>query len=128
MIRRHLLLASIAGLSITTHRTMAHGPTKGRNGGQMLDMGNNHVELVAALETLTLYVLDADDKPIDSQGVTATATVLAAGKQEAVTFQPAGGNTLIARGKFSATKGMRVAVSLTLPGQRPVQARFTPLD
>ena len=41
---------------------------------------------------------------------------------------PSGDNVLAGTGDFTAARGMRAVVTLTLPGQRPAQARFTPMD
>ena len=56
------------------------------------------------------------------------AVVLADGRQTSVALLPAGDNLLQGSGDFIAARGMRAVVTLTLPGQRPAQARFTPLD
>src|SRR5512134_3879134 len=67
---------------------------------------------------------EISDSP--AQGVVATATVLAQGKQEIVTLQPAAGNVMRGRGAFMAQPGLKVVVSLTLPGQRPQLGRYAP--
>ena len=54
----------------------------------------------------TLYVLDADEKPVSVEGGSAKGQVLIGGKTHNVDFKPAGGNTLKATGDFTAAKGM----------------------
>lgn len=122
----HIALVALALTFAPAAR--AHGPDRGPNGGQMQDLGAAHAELVVQNNELTVYLTDANSRPISPTGAAATATVLAAGASQTVQLQPAGANTLKGRGNFAAARGIRVVISLTLPGQRPQQARFTPLD
>lgn len=126
MIARSLVLALSLCLVVAT--AWAHGPGRGPNGGQMQDLAGGHVELVAHDSEIVVYLFDATDKPISAQGVVATATVLSQGKQELVMLQPADGNVLRGRGGFTAQPGLKVVLSLTLPGQRPQLGRYAPLD
>ena len=54
--------------------------------------------------------------------------MLAGGRQTTVALAPAGTDMLRGQGDFAAAPGMRVVVTLTMPGQRPAQGRFTPRD
>ena len=122
--RRLILAAAI----LAPGAARAHAPRPGPNGGQKVDVGSNHAELVAEGNTLRLFLFDGDDRPIPAAGATAQAVVLAGGRQATVQFQPVRDNLMQGTGDFTAARGMRAVVTLTLPGQRPVQARFTPLD
>ena len=104
--------------------------TKGPQGGHVVDAGGGkqHWELVANGNELTLYVLDADEKPINIEGGSATGQVFINGKTYSVAFKPAGANTLKATGDFSATKGMRVIVKTDKIGGQSFQARLAPLN
>ena len=126
MIVRRLLFAFCLLLIPTL--ASAHGSARGPNGGQMQDLAGGHVELVAKGPELALYLFDAQNKPLPAKGATATATVLAGGQQQTVALVAAEGNALRGDGSFDATPGMKVIVSLTLPGQRAQLGRFTPLD
>jgi hypothetical protein len=126
MILRRLLLASC--LIVISGIASAHGPARGPNGGQMQDLAGSHVELVAKGSELVLYLFDAQNKPVPAKGAAATATVLAAGQQETVTLVAGDDNAMRGKGRFTAAPGMKVVVSLTLPGQRAQSGRFTPLD
>ena len=68
-------------LFITLGSADAHGPERGPNGGQVQDLAGNHVELVMQGDEIVVYLFDAENEPIAAQGVVATATVLASGKQ-----------------------------------------------
>jgi hypothetical protein len=105
----------------------AHGPARGPNGGQMQDLAGGHVEVLAEDNEIRVYLFDAADKPVAAQGVVATATVLAQGKQAVVALQAAEGNVLRGTGSFIAQPGLKVVISLTLPGQRPQLGRYAPL-
>ena len=104
--------------------------TKGPQGGHIVDAGggNQHWELVAKGNELTLYVMDADEKPINVDSGSAKGQVLIGGKTHNVDFKPAGGNTLKATGPFTAAKGMKVIVRTDKVGGQSFQARLAPLN
>lgn len=125
---RRRLAAVLAALSLAPASVRAHEPRRGPNGGQKVDIGQNHAELVAQGNTLRLFLFDGADRPVPAAGATAQAVVLAGGRQATIPLAAAGGNLLQGSGDFTAARGMRAVVTLTLPGQRPAQARFTPMD
>lgn len=125
MTPRRMLLASFV---LAPFAAVAHEPRRGPNGGQKVDIGSNHAELVAEGNTLRLFLFDGADRPIPAAGVTAQAVILAGGRQATIALAPTGANVLAGTGDFVAARGMRAVVTLTLPGQRPAQARFTPMD
>ncbi len=125
MTPRRAILAALALAPMPAH---AHAPRRGPNGGQKVDIGSHHAELVAEGSTLRLFLFDANDRPIAAAGASAPAVVLAGGRQTTIARAPAGDNLLQGSGDFTAARGMRAVVTVTLPGQRPAQARFTPLD
>ena len=104
--------------------------TKGPQGGHIVDAGGGkqHWELVAKGNELVLYVLDANEKPVNVDGSSAKGQVLLAGKTYNVDFKPAGDNTLKASGDFTAAKGMRVIVKTDKVGGKSFQARLAPLN
>ncbi len=104
--------------------------TKGPQGGHIVDAGGGkqHWELVAKGNELTLYVLDANEKPINVESGAAKAQVLIGGKTHDVEFKPAGSNMLKATGDFTAAKGMKVIVTTTKVGGESFQARLAPLN
>jgi hypothetical protein len=125
MTPRRTLLAGFVLAPVVGH---AHEPRRGPNGGQKVDIGNNHAELVAEGNRLRLFLFDGADRPIPAAGVTAQAVILSGGHQATIALAPSGDNVLAGTGDFTAARGMRAVVTLTLPGQRPAQARFTPMD
>ena len=129
MLRTLLVILSLAFASCA----FAHSDskwTKGPHGGHIVDAGGGkqHWELVAKGNELVLYVLDADEKPINVDGAGAKGQVLLGGKTYNVDFKPAGNNTLKATGEFTAAKGMRVIVKTDKVGGQSFQARLAPLN
>lgn len=120
---RHLLAAALAvllGLPAAAHEDL------GPNGGQLLDIGAQHAELVVEGGTMRLFLVDGSNQPIAATGASAQATVLAGGKPSTVTLQHVRDNLLEASEGFTAEPGMIAVVKLTMPNQAPAQTRFKP--
>lgn len=97
-----------------------HGP---KYGGVAREVGKLTYELVARPEVLTLYVSD-HGKPVSTRGARAEGTVYAGNDKAAVTLEPAGDNTLAAKGSFRTGVGVRVAMTVVLPGQKETRLTF----
>ena len=103
----------------------ADGPKIGPNGGQRTDAGPYHTELVLKDNDVVLYVTDGADKPVDVTGAKAEATILANKQTQKVALEPAGANALKGQANLGgAHDSVKVVTALTMPGQKPVQARF----
>ena len=128
MFARRILLAAL--LATVPSIAAAHGPSRGPNGGQMQDIGSYHGELLAQDGSLTFFLYDANDRPLPATGASATAIVLAAGRQLTLAFAPrADGKALVATGEFRAEPSLRVVVQLVpAAGQPRVQARYAPVE
>ncbi len=71
-------LAFATCLSVTAH---AHAPRPGPNGGLKVDAGNMHADLLAdGTNTVTVYLFDAEDRPVESAGFKANAIFVIDGK------------------------------------------------
>jgi hypothetical protein len=129
MLRALALILSLALAGSASAHTDSKW-TKGPQGGHIVDAGGGkqHWELVAKGNELVLYVLDANEKPVNVDGSSAKGQVLLAGKTYNVDFKPAGGNTLKASGDFTAAKGMKVIVKMEKVGGQSFQARLAPLN
>jgi hypothetical protein len=128
-VKRFIPLFAAAALSVAAPvAAFAHGPTSGPHGGVMADAGSYHVEFTAQGDDIMLYVSDGDGKPLDVTGAKAEATVLVDKKAHKITLSPAGspagGNLLKGRAALGGAGGLKAVVVLTMPGQKPVQARF----
>jgi len=103
----------------------ADGPAIGPNKGQVKDAGKYHLELVVKDAALTVYVTGNKDAKIATKGASGSATVLVGKGTSNVKLEPGGENALAGSGGFKPAPDMKVVVSVTLPGQPPVQVRFT---
>jgi nitrogen fixation protein FixH len=118
-----LLLA--AALFVAPVSAFADGPKIGPNGGARTDAGPYHAELVLKGNDVVLYVTDGADKPVDTSGAKAEATILANKQTQKVALEPAGANALKGQANLGeAHDSVKVVTALTMPGQKPVQARF----
>jgi hypothetical protein len=124
---RRIFIAAAALLPIAAPRARA-SITRGPNGGQRIDLAGGHAELVAEGNELRLYLSDNAYRPRSAEGASGQHNRLAGGRQTTVALAPAGTDMLRGQGDFAAAPGMRVVVTLTMPGQRPAQGRFTPRD
>ena len=106
----------------------ADGPSIGPNKGQVKDAGKYHLELVVKDTALTVYVTGSKDAKVPTKGASGNATVLVGKGTSNVKLEPSGENALAGSGGFKPAPDMKVVVSVTLAGQTPVQARFTPLE
>lgn len=119
------LTLAAALVAFTGHRATADAVTA-HHGGQVQDAGPYHLELVAKPNDITVYVTGSGNKMVQTQGATGSATVLSGKGKETVQLAPAGSNVLKGSGKFEIGADTKIVVSVTFPGQPPVQARFTP--
>jgi hypothetical protein len=126
LVKRALPLLALSLLALASV-TLADGGI-GPNGGQIKDAGKHHLELVVKENALTVYVTDAKHQKIVIKGASGTATILAGKTTANVKLEPSGENALAGSGRFESTPDVKIVVSLTLPGESPVQARFTPLE
>jgi len=102
----------------------AHGPETGPNGGQQVDAGNYHLELVANGTALQLYIRDANDKPVKVDGYKGTAIFVVGGKPQRIPLAPAGGNHLAGTATAPLPAKPKGAVQITTAGGETVQAKY----
>ena len=108
----HTLLAALVLLAAPVSAS-AHGPAPTpAYGGQVQEVSEHWVELVVRGDVMTVYVNEQDRKPLATTEWNGKATVLMAGKSEAVTLTPAGPNS--ASGKLSAPVSGRITAVLQL--------------
>lgn len=123
------LIASLSLLTVLAPAYAAeghsHGPDghKAAHGGQFTEVGATGFELVAKADSLTLYVSE-HNKPVATSGAKASATVFAGSDKITVTLEPTADNQLSAQGKFKTGLGVRVAVTVTLPGKSEQKVNF----
>ena len=120
------LLALIVALALTgaAPAQHAHGD-KGPNGGQMLDVAGVHAELMISGSTITINILDEDNKPVATRGFVASALVTRGSERETVALVPAEAATLKGDAK-KPVAGAAVTVTLQTAAGKTGQARFKP--
>lgn len=121
---RTLKLAFALGLACLAFSTARADAVPGHHGGQVQDAGPYHFELVAKPKELTIYVLGSGGKKVDTRSAGGSATVLSGKVKTTLPLTSAGENTLKGTGNFDIGAGAKIVVSVTFPGQSPVQARF----
>ena len=128
MTPRRILITAF--LAIASRPAFAHDEaSRGDNGGVIGDLGDRHIEVLARDGEIRIWLLDAQNKAVPAIGASGSLIVLAQGQQRTIRLEVGdAGAYLVGHGDFRAAPGMRVVVSLTLPGQPPRQARFTPAD
>lgn len=117
------ILALLAALLLSTH-ALAHGATKGPNGGLQVDAGDYHVEMVTRDTALTVYLHDDTAKPIDTKGYKATGIFVVDGKPQRIELKPNGANTLAGTASVPLPAAPKGAVQITLPTGKTLQAKF----
>jgi hypothetical protein len=122
-----LLLRILPGLLVVF--TVLASPSlaqswKGPNGGQMVDAGSFHVELVIKNADYSVNVFDHVDNPVAVAQATGVATVMVGEEKEKVTLQPVAANTLTGTGALKRSGPTKVLVLLRVPDQATAMARF----
>jgi hypothetical protein len=121
---RHLV-AVLALLLMIPGLALAHEPRPGPNGGLVVDAGSYHAELVAdGSDTVTLFLYDGSDQPIESAGFKATAILVVNSKPVRFALEPAGGQKLTGKAPGPVEAGVKGAVQLTAPDGSTAQAKF----
>jgi hypothetical protein len=97
---------------------------KGPNGGQMVDAGSFHVELIIKNADYSVNVFDHVDNPVAVAQATGVATVMVGEEKEKVTLQPVAANTLTGTGALKRSGPTKILVLLRVPEQATAMARF----
>lgn len=134
------LVAILAGITISVAPAFGHDDAqldkvKTPNGGQLRQAGPYHYELVTARDgtdakesPVLVYVTDDGGKKVSTAGASGTATILSGRAKATAALVPDGDNRMKGAARYAPAPGMKVVVSVALPGKQPEQARFTPLD
>jgi hypothetical protein len=122
-----LLLRILPGLLVVF--TVLASPSlaqswKGPNGGQMVDAGSFHVELIIKNADYSVNIFDHVDNPVAVAQATGVATVMVGEEKEKVTLQPVAANTLTGTGALKRSGPTKVLVLLRVPDQATAMARF----
>ncbi len=117
------LLATVAFLTVAAP-ALAHGPDIGPNGGQQVDAGNYHVELVAKGNVLQVYIRDTNDKPVKVDGYKGTAIFVIDGKAQRIPLAADADNRLAGTASVTLPAKPKGAVQITTARGESVQAKY----
>ncbi len=118
-------LAALVICLLVPSASLAHEPRPGPNGGLKVDAGNYHAELLAdGTDTVTVFLFDANDQPVESAGFKGNAILIINGKPARFALDPASGQKLVGKAPGPVAAGVKGAVQLTLPDGGTVQAKF----
>jgi hypothetical protein len=121
LVRALLVLISLSGLA---NAQQTHGPLRGPNGGQMLDVVGIHAELVASGDSLTISVFNEDTTPVPLTGFSVMVFVNNQGTREALFLVKVSDNAMRAQASKAVTSGTVVALRLKSPQGTFGQIRF----
>lgn len=116
-------LAFAAFAFSTSTGAHAHDSTAGPNGGPSIDTGGFHIEAVTKGTELAVYIRDAADKPVPTEGFKGTAIFVVDGKPQRIVLAPAGENRLsgTSAAPLAAPKG---AVQISTGDGKSIQGKF----
>ena len=104
------------------------------HGGQLRMAGAYHLELVLApsdvppaQRPVRVYVTDHAGTAQPTAGAQGSVTLLSGKQKATIPLAPGGDNVLQGTGSYVLAPNLKAVVSITLPGQAALQARFTPL-
>lgn len=98
---------------------------KPRYGGLVKEANNLVFELVATPALLTVHVTDEQNKPVATNGSTATLTLIDSGSRVEVPLQSGEGNTLVAKGMFPVRKGVSAMLKVFIGDKEIALVRYT---
>ena len=79
-------------------------------------------------QEIRLYITNKFGEPVNTDMAEAKAFISSGGKTSWLMLAPAGGNTISGRGDFIRSAEMRVDIILRLPGEKPINKEFYPLQ
>lgn len=119
------IVAAYGFCFLMTSAALAHEPRPGPNGGLKVDAGDYHVELVAnGTDTVTLFLFDVNDQPVDSAGFKASAILIVNGKPARFAIEPTTGQQLVGKAPAPVEAGVKGAIQIVLPDGGTAQAKF----
>ncbi|MGE0853002.1 MAG: hypothetical protein AB7O44_25900 [Hyphomicrobiaceae bacterium] len=113
-----------AAILLVAGTAVAHGPDRGKHGGPQVDAGDYHVEMVAKDTTLSIYVSNDKDQPVDAKGFKATGLFVVGGKAQRIELKHEIENKLSGSSPVALPTKLKGAVQIMLPGGKTVQAKF----
>ncbi len=96
---------------------------KGPNGGRVADAGNHHVELIIGADAISVFLSDANGKPLAPTGFKALAIVNHGGKTQRIALTGAEGK-FSGRAEAPLPNNAKAVVQLTAPDGKIASGQF----
>ena len=119
-----LRIVALATALLIATATAAHEVVKGPNGGRVVEVGTHHVELVVRENVVSVFVTDANDKPIFVTGFKGVAIFTISGKAQRIVLDSKDGTRLFGTSPVTLPAGSVGVVQLTAPDGKTTQGRF----
>lgn len=123
---RRLAIATLSIVLASGSLALAHERAKGRNGGVRVDAGKTyHTELlVDGTANVTVFLSDADDKPIAAKGFQANAILVIDGKSQRFPLNAGEGSRLTGTAPLPVKPGVKGVIQLTAPDGQTAQGKY----
>jgi hypothetical protein len=119
------VVALITALTFTTPALSQHSHgSKGPNGGMMEDVAGVHAELLTSGNTLTINILDENNKPISVKGYTASALVVNGADRETIKLVESGESALKGETKKAVAPNTQITLMIKTGAGKSGQARY----
>jgi hypothetical protein len=117
-------MLSIFAVAALISSAAAHEVSKGPNGGRVVDASPHHIELVVKDKAVSVFVTDADDKPVQVVGFKGLAVLTIGGKAQRIALSPQDGNRIAGTANVTVPPDVRGVVQVTGPDGKTAQGRF----
>jgi len=110
-----------AGAATAQH---THGSTRGPNGGVVQDVAGVHAELVMAGNTVTINILDENNRPAAAKGFSGSVLIVSGSARESVPLAASGDNALKGEARSAIPAGATVTLVLKNATGKSGQVKF----
>jgi hypothetical protein len=118
---RRALLSMFLLAPLAAH---AHEPRTGPRGGQLVDAGPYHVEVVVVAGALDVFVSDAQDRPLPATGFKGIAVIVSGGKPLRIPLEARQPDRLSGGAGLAAGQRLKGVIQLTAPDGKPASAKL----
>lgn len=109
----HVFPALAVAAMLVASGAVAHEPRKGPNGGELVDAGSYHIEVVGKGTAVDVFVSDSLDRPLSATGFKALAIIVIDGKTQRFSLLPTADGRTLSGAAPAPIKAIKGAVQLT---------------
>ncbi|HAT9478913.1 TPA: hypothetical protein JBD06_06835 [Legionella pneumophila subsp. pneumophila] len=121
--KKSLMCLTVVASVVTSSNILAHGD-KPKHGGIVQASSDLSFEMVNKDHATIIYVED-HGKKLPTTGATGKLTILNGMQKSELPLEPAGENTLAAKGDTKLDKGAKAIASITFADKKTVNVRFS---